>query len=210
MADASRIAICIPSGDMVHTDFAISLGVMLARLGVQRIPCALYNMKTTILSKGRQSLVNQALASGHSHVLFLDSDMTFPADTAVRLLAHDLDIVGVAAATRRDGALMSSAQKRWGERLDIAANDGLVEVDYLGFGGVLIRTDVFRKIAKPWFPIEFRGPDSEGRDTWTGEDYGFCGKARAAGFRVHVDTALSFEFGHLGQKAFRLQDIPDN
>jgi hypothetical protein len=203
-----KLAICIPSGDMVHMDFASSLAVMLARLAARQIECSLYNIKTTILSKGRQTLVNQALSTECTHLLFIDSDMTFPPHTPVQLLAHQQDIVGIAAATRRENRLLNSAQTKWGQRLKAGAEDGLVEVDYLGFGCVLIRAEVFRALEKPWFPIEYRGSDSENQDIWLGEDYGFCEKARAAGFSIAVDAALSWQVGHAGQRIFRLRDLP--
>lgn len=203
-----KLAICIPSGDMVHMDFASSLAVMLARLATRRIECSLYNIKTTILSKGRQTLVNKALVTGCSHLLFIDSDMTFPPETAVQLLSHGKDIVGIAAATRRENRLLNSAQTAWGQRLKAGPDDGLVNVDYLGFGCVLIRADVFRTLEKPWFPIRYKEHDPEKGDVWLGEDYGFCEMARGAGYSIHVDTALSYQFGHLGQRAFRLSDLP--
>lgn len=204
-----KLAICIPSGDMVHMDFASSLAVMLARLATARIECSLYNIKTTILSKGRQTLVNKALSTDCTHLLFIDSDMVFPPDTAVRLLSHGKDIAGIAAATRRENRLLNSAQTTWGERLKAGPDDGLVEVDYLGFGCVLIRADVFQAMEKPYFPISFKEHDPEAGDIWLGEDYGFCEKARAAGYTIHVDAALSHRFGHLGQRTFRLSDIPE-
>ncbi|WP_417519130.1 hypothetical protein [Minwuia sp.] len=206
MSASVKLAICVPSGDMVHMDFATSLGVMLARLAAQRVQSSLYNIRTTILSQGRQTLVNQALAADATHLLFLDSDMSFPPDTAMRLLSHNLDIVGIAAAMRRENSLLPSALKRWGERVSLTPDDGLVEVDYLGFGGILIRRAVFKAIDKPWFPISFRETHPEKGDIWIGEDYGFCEKARAAGYRIHVDAGLSFRFGHMGQRRFRLSD----
>jgi hypothetical protein len=205
--DRLKLAICIPSSDMVHMDFATSLGVMLARLAAARIECALYNVKTTILSKGRQTLVNKALSTGSTHLLFIDSDMVFPPETATHLLSHQKDIVGIAAATRRENRLLNSAQTRWGERLKAGPDDGLVQVDYLGFGCVLIRAEVFAKLDKPYFPIRYKETDPEIGDVWLGEDYGFCEKVRAAGYSIHVDTALSHRFGHLGQRAFRLSDL---
>lgn len=205
---AFKLAICIPSGDMVHMDFTTSLGVMLARLAAARVDCALYNVRTTILSKGRQTLVNKAMSTGSTHLLFIDSDMVFPPETAVRLLSHQKDIVGIAAATRRENRLLNSAQTRWGERLTAGPEEGLLQVDYLGFGCILIRSEVFAAIEKPYFPIHFKEHDPETGDVWIGEDYGFCEKARAAGYAIHVDTALSHRFGHLGQRAFRLSDLP--
>ncbi len=199
-----KLAVCVPSGDMVHMDFAVSLGVMLAQLASREVPTLLINEKSAILQKSRQALVNRALSNNASHLLFLDSDMTFPPDTALQLLAHDRDIVGIAAPKRRDN-LESSAMKVWGERLTFGPEDGLIDVDWLGFGGVMIRATVFQKLDKPWFPTRFERTDPEKGDVWIGEDYGFCEKARAAGFSIQVDAGLSCRFGHLGQHRFILR-----
>lgn len=199
-----RIAVCVPSGDMVHMDFASALGVMLAHMAARQVPTLLINEKSAILQKSRQNLVNRASANDASHVLFLDSDMTFPPDTAERLLAHDRDIVGVAAPKRRPD-LTSSAMKVWGERLTFGPDEGLIDVDWLGFGGVLIRAEVFQALDKPWFPTRFERTDPQHGDVWISEDYGFCEKARAAGYAIQVDTGLSYRFGHLGQHRFTLR-----
>lgn len=201
-----RVAVCVPSGDMVHMDFAVSLARMLADMTHRRIPSILVNEKAAILPQGRQKLVNRALANGATHLLFLDSDMTFPPETGARLLSHDRDIVGVAASTRLEGRQRVTAMKRWGEPLKLGPDDGLVAADYLGCGGLLVKAAVFRRMEKPYFPARFV-EERDGRDVWLGEDYGFCDKARELGFDVLVDAKLSFAFGHLGQKSFTLGQI---
>jgi len=198
-----KLAVCIPSGDMVHMDFAASLGVMLAQLAARQVPSVLINEKSAVLQRSRQTLVNRALSQEASHLLFLDSDMIFPPDTALRLLAHKVDIVGVAAAKRRP-PFTPSALTLQGEPLVFSPGDGLVEAGSIGLAGTLIRAEVFRQIGKPWFPVTWQGEDDSGADLWTGEDYGFCEKVRQAGLQISVDAQLSYQFGHLGQRRFAL------
>ena len=42
----------------------------------------------------RNDMVKTFLKTDHTHLFFMDSDMTFPESTLSRLLAHDKDIVG--------------------------------------------------------------------------------------------------------------------
>ena len=203
---ALRVAVCVPSGDMVHMDFAVSLARMLSDMTQRRIPSVLVNEKSAILPQGRQKLVNRALEFEATHLLFLDSDMTFPPETAARLLSHGRDIVGIAASTRLEGRQRVTAMVRWGERLALGPDDGLVEADYVGCAGMLVKADIFRRMDKPYFPARFI-EERDGRDIWMGEDYGFCDKARELGFTVLVDAKLSYAFGHLGQKNFTLRQM---
>jgi len=54
----------------------------------------------SMLVQQRHSLVERALRQNPTHILFIDSDMEFPADTLNRLLAADKDIVGANCTTR--------------------------------------------------------------------------------------------------------------
>ena len=72
--------------------------------------------------------------------------------------------------------------------------NGVVEVDGIGFGCVLTKTDVFRHINYPYF---------EYRDE-RGEDIFFCQKAQEVGYKIHLDTDVICE--HIGIVKF---DIPE-
>ena len=60
-----RVAICIPSGDMVHADFAMSLAALSYQAGpfeqggqsFEAIPIALINVKDSLVASGRNKLV---------------------------------------------------------------------------------------------------------------------------------------------------------
>ena len=87
MSTVPSVAICFPSGDMVHADFAMSLAGMCAESG--RIHTTLINTKSSIVAEARNRGVELAREFGATHLLFLDSDMVFPRATLQRLLARD-------------------------------------------------------------------------------------------------------------------------
>ena len=66
----------------------------------------------------------------------------------------------------------------------------LIEVGVLGAGCLLIDMRVFDKIPPPWFKWEIDDPAlQEGKFS---EDFNWCIKARAAGFKIHVHTGIRF------------------
>ena len=79
-----RVAIIIPSGTLVHANFAIALAAMVARLDNTEI--ALINPKSSLVASSRNRGVKSALETTPDYILFLDSDMSFPQDTLDRLM----------------------------------------------------------------------------------------------------------------------------
>jgi len=61
------------------------------------------------------------------------------------------------------------------------------ECDAIGDGCMMIKTEIFDKIEKPWF--HFEKSRMQGNDTIgdVGEDFFFCRKVRAAGFKILAD-----------------------
>ncbi len=137
-----------------------------------------------------------ALKTDASHFLFVDSDMSWPRDALHRLMDADKDIVGTNAVIRRspyrstvvkDGAL-------------IGKSSGLVSVDRVGAGLLLIKRHVFEVLPKPWFYNEWL-PELEDVG---GEDYYFCNKARSHGFSIWVDADI--EMIHWGEFGLRMSE----
>lgn len=197
------IVISFCSGDMVHADFVHSV-----------IQCAMFellrgrnigtdNVKTTTLEIGRIRQVTNALRKQCSHILFVDSDMTFPRDTLTRLLTHNVDIVGCTYSMRRSPRMLTHEGLE-GDR-NIVLRRPRFEVASLGLGCVLVRTSVFKKISRPWFDVKFlEGFDPFDVEFIRSEDRRFCDKAREAGFQVWCDGHLSQEIGHVGTFEFNL------
>lgn len=141
----------------------------------------------------RNALLDDAMSSGCTHVIFMDTDQCYPANTIPRLLSHNLPIVGGMVNRRYppfDPLLLIGDTGGYRTAEDWKPGD-LVEVDATGTGCLLFRTEVFKKMPSPWFRFRMVG----GRQV--GEDIGFCADAKAAGFKIFVDTSV--EIAHLTQ-----------
>lgn len=143
----------------------------------------------------RNELVEEALRAHCSHLIMMDTDMTYHPKTITRLLEHNLDVVGALCYKRYPpfDPIMLRGEINSYKYVEQWEPDSLVEVDATGTGCLLFKTDIFRRMPAPWF--RFRpnpDPDSEG---WVGEDIGFCSDLRHAGYRIFVDTSVPA--GHL-------------
>ncbi len=127
----------------------------------------------------RERLVKTATNLGCTHLLFLDSDMSFEKDAALRLLKREKEIVGANYHKRKFPA---EATVQNPKKLS-----GLTTCDSVATGFLLIDLSVFKKLPEPWF---FWGPNGEGEDYW------FCRLAREHGYKVWCD--LTVKVGHIG------------
>jgi hypothetical protein len=148
----------------------------------------------------RNELAEMSVNMGFTHVLFLDDDMAFDQQNIfVQLLSHDVDIIGVKAYTRQFPHypcvfFKGSEETQFYKDIDFD-NVGLREVDAIGASMLLVKTEVFKKMEKPYF--EFRDVKILGKGASSfGEDILFGKKAKEAGFKVYCDTDI--EIGHIG------------
>lgn len=176
------ILIATPTKETVNAGFSYDLVQL-----IKNNPDAYYSISQgTLLCNQRTDLVKAAIKSHLSHVLFIDSDMRFPADTIQRLMKHRLDIVAANCVHR-------GSQKTTGD-IESKGKTGIEEIEKIGFGVTLIRTEVFLKIPEPWFATPYDG------ERFVGEDVFFCHKVRESGIKIFVDHDLSLEVKHEGLK----------
>ena len=156
----------------------------------------------------REQLAEGALESGCDYLFMIDDDMLSPPDLFYRLAVHDKDIVAALAFTRNpdhkpviyetiEGVDPVTAAYGFTRFINNYPRNTLVECDAVGFGAVLIKTDVLRKVKRPWFFGMER----------TGEDITFCNKAKKAGFGVWMDTSI--KLGHLGTPSIITEEYSD-
>ncbi len=194
MTGQPRVAVCFPSGDMVHADFALALAGLCA--AAPPIDTPIVNAKSSIVAEARNLCVEHARAHEAGHLLFLDSDLVFPRDALRRLLERDRDIVG-ATYSRRTAPFTGLGTILMGGAIE--DEGALVEMSRVPTGCLLIKMTVFDALSRPFFKF---GVSED--HAIVGEDYDFCDRARAAGFRIWCDLKLSFELGHIGQAVHRL------
>lgn len=183
--------ICTPTRDNVTAGFAFDLAQL-----VSKHPETMFTVcQGSLLSNLRTSLVDAAIAGHFAKTIFIDSDMRFPPDTVQRLIDRKVDIIGANCKQR--------TQDQWTARKDdqfisSIGKTGIEEVDTIGFGVTLIRTEVFLRLVKPWFAI----PWDTSVNKHVGEDVYFCHMAREAGYKIYVDHDLSQEVKHSGAIEF--------
>jgi hypothetical protein len=131
---------------------------------------------------------------GFTHLLFMDTDMTFPQDTIRKLVLHDKDVVS-GLYFERYAPYRPMVRKRLDDGYSLAdfTQAPLIEVDALGAGCMLIKMDVFDKLEKPYF--EYRLTKSGVKETFLSEDIVFCERVREAGIKIFCDTTI--RCGHL-------------
>lgn len=186
-----KTLIAIPCMDMVATGFCQSLA-MLKKVG----ECYVTHLAGSLIYDSRNKIAAKAIELGTDYLMCFDSDMIFQPDTLERLMAHDKDIVS-GLYFRRTGTyrpvifdeLDVKDGKAVHHNLDDYPKDDIFKVKGIGFGCVLIKTEVLLDMIAAkgdWFTPMYG----------MGEDLAFCMRANELGYDIWVDPTV--KCGHVG------------
>ena len=201
-----RIRLLIPILGGARAGFTVCLANLVSHTVLEtRAEVTAHTVSISSLTVARNTLLDMALKRGADHVLWLDSDHTFPSDALLRLLAHGKEAVA-ANYPRREMPITATAARDG--RLVEPKAEGLEEVDSAGLGLFLLDMAVMAKLQRhadetgqPLWPL-FKEEWSEGPAV-TGEDRYFCSRLKAAGIPIHIDHNLSNEVGHIAETVLR-------
>ena len=217
-----RLAVCIPVYGDTKAKFTLSLvNAVTHFLGCKMVDTdgaavarevEVFMVSGSLITEARNRLFAEAFVWGATHILWLDADHVFPADTIPRLLAHGLDAVGCNYSRRCSPTAPTAAKTvTSGEDYknlvytthDKAVAGEIEEVDSMGLGVCLLNMRVVEMLQDhadkadgnfmPLFDLRV----TEGKLGVVGEDVYFFRKVRAAGGKVWVDHGLSWEVGHI-------------
>lgn len=194
-----RLVIGGPSRDTAPLGFAVDLAALYAatrEAGLWSSVIMGFELATYVHC-GREAVLEKALAWQATHILWLDTDMRFPPDLALRLARHNRPVVAC-NCVMRDPRLIFTAQRDGKRIATTPESTGLEAVDAIGTAVMLMRTDVVADLQRPWFT---HGRTASGADI--GEDLMFCQSLRSADQQIYIDHDLSKEIGHVGQHTFR-------
>ena len=145
----------------------------------------------------RELLADEAIASSADFILFIDDDMMVPKDLFYGLIRHadSADIMAPLCFQRvppYNPVLYTLEEKMENGRLTLTSSvikdypkNGTFYADSVGFGVALIKTEVLKKVPKPWFFS----------NSALGEDIFFCLRAKKEGFKLLIDTRI--KVGHM-------------
>lgn len=211
-----KIAMSIPSEGHTlpeaydnHLVLAFHLGVLQEKWKNENRPIRYefywYTTGRLLTAMAREKLVEQALLSGMDYILMYDDDMLLPSSFLEQMIDDvekhpEIDVLAPLAFMRNPPhyAVIYTTTEGYDQKLhqpyffnNFVKNypkNTLVECDAVGFGAVLIKMDMIRKMQAPYFMST----------TGTGEDIFFCMKSKQeAGARIFMDTRI--KLGHLAK-----------
>ena len=173
-----KVVIGVPSGDMIHADFAMCLINLTLTSAFNNLHVAIVNQKSSIIETGRATIVESAKELNADYLLTLDSDMMFPANLLVELLnqlkAENKKIVCCDALRRRQ-PFTQVVKDRQGKPIDYAEDPKrLVEVKGGTSAVQLVDMCVFDVIKRPYFLVTWNNETQE----YLGEDYYFTNRVK--------------------------------
>lgn len=147
----------------------------------------------TYRQMARLGIIQAALEANADYLLMLDNDHVFDGAAFSKLWAAaqadplNVTMIGGLYFTRSQvtAPCIFHHTDQGTTPIFYYPEDAIMEVDVIGFGFQLFRTEVFRRVNGPWFDLGIG----------TGEDAAFCTRWRAAGGKVHVHTGV--KIGHL-------------
>lgn len=197
-----RIACGTPCGDEIKTDTANAITVMLLSMQKAGVDVG-WRCCKGIKPYTQNELITAAWGDKLDALLLIDSDMVFPPDTLLRLLAHNQPLVGCIYRARQAPypALFGPL-----DGTTYGQDAGLLPVDYFPSGMMLMRRAVIAAVGYPWME-DYWGEQPS--DTVM-HDVHFCRKAQAVGIQPYVDFALSREVRHIASTHIHTGDIADH
>lgn len=222
-----KIAICIPRYGDTKGEFAISLARMVAHSLMAPPPATgpleieIFSISSSDLPHSRTELLKRAIMWQARYLLWLDSDHVFPRDTLLRLLRHNLPVVGCNQPRRSEPTgpvavrLNDKGEMEHVWTTAALAKAGTVEeVYHVGLALCLMDMNVLHQVKAHvdkqgagwahWAPFDRKLlPGTTAR---MGEDVSFFRELTDAGVKVYIDHGLSWAVGHIHERVITNAD----
>lgn len=200
-----KLAFCIP-GKQQSMEWTKSWDMLKNYMFRNDIEHYLYQWYDSNIYGCRNSLVSRDaeipwdmmpcfLGAPYDYMVWIDSDMGFEPDDVMRLVESGKDIISAvcpmgptnrcpAGSYGLDDNGVPVCRYLNIKVLDTVPKDELIEVQYAGFGFIVVKYGVFEAMDYPWFrSITWT---YERRKSDPSEDLGFCLRAGMKGFKVFL------------------------
>jgi hypothetical protein len=159
----------------------------------------------------RDALATEAIKHNPDYLLWLDVDQTYPGNFPEILMKHIDDgkaiIGGVSPLKKPSNPELDGKPSIWEidaetdlcRHREIMLNQGVIKVDGMGLGGIMMNPGVFKQMEHPWFRIAWN-PKTNHRPA---VDLQFYGNCKRSGIDVWCDTNLIY--GHLATRQIPLK-----
>ena len=176
----------------------------------------------SLISRARNASAAEFLSGDHTHLLFIDADISFEPTDVDKLLEADKDVV---CSPYPKKYIKYESAKGGKELVDFAVSgkfakisDNLYEIESVATGFLLIKRNVFQQMILKYPKIEYINDIDgygQGRKMWNffnvgvnplnknydSEDWGFCTAWRNIAGKVYARSDISL--GHWGWHQFK-------
>ena len=213
-----KLFVGLPVYGQIHSETAQCLHrILLAP------PCSFtvgMNIGDSLVSRSRNTITADFLASDCTDLLWIDSDLVFSPEHIARIVSHDLDVVGGFYPKKQEGELQWVCNCLDGEQPPPDPKTKLQQVKYIGTGFMRVRRHVFERMIEeygPWIGYMSDGTKRKEWDFWAvgphqfpdgnrrylSEDWMFCQRWLDIGGKVYADAGIVLK--HIGQAVYPLR-----
>lgn len=191
MSDIKTVLMAVPTRGMVPMEWAMALRHLLIPQGVS---VEIKGLAGYPIDDMRNEFVSDFLKGNYDYLFMNDDDTLLPPLALDRLLARELDVVSGLYFRRMlpiepVAFVDDPTAGDTGIRCIKEYGTGLMPVDYVGAGCLMISRKVLEAIEYPWFFWARNDPRVPKKDQIS-EDLYFCKKVREAGFQIHLDASI--------------------
>lgn len=171
-----KVFIGVPCfGGMVCQEFLQSTLLTLSNCLFNKIALQIFTIgNESLITRARNQLVAEFMASDCSHLMFIDSDLRFDGDAVARLLSHNKPIVIGAYPLKIEPITYFIEPVENDEEIRKIGNiwDGLIEVTKGGTGFMLIQRGVIKDMQSHYPELHYTGDydNSSYRQDLNGKD----------------------------------------
>ena len=208
-----RVAIAVPSGRTWEAVTGNSVAAMAAYSAQSGIEIAMLNVQSSLICHSRNMTVKFALENNCDYIMWIDSDMKMPADTILRLLKHNKEIVGSTynkRTPRPDGSYETLGRLKGAQPDPGTVLRGLHEAERLPGGVLLVKCDVYRNMPEPWYALAYTWPGENLLERFKNMMREYYGKTPPEDALAEVgDSKLGAwlgEYGYHGERGFEEAD----
>ena len=181
-----KLMVAVPTTDYVHAEFVRCLGQMCIELAGNGTEVDLQVQSGTLVYIARNRLARKAIDRGFTHVLWLDSDMTFSPNIVDDLLFCGKEMVCGAFVSRRPsyGPCVYTDISDPGKMKQVEHfGTEPFRVDGCGFATVLTSVDLLKAVWQK-FDTCFRPTEKYG------EDLAFCDRVKQIGGEIWCEPTV--------------------
>jgi hypothetical protein len=160
------------------------------------------------IDRARNTIAHEFLKTDRTHLVFIDSDMSWNLEGFLRLMIADVDIVGAGYPCKNNWDFYSCALNCHSDGRPIVNENGLISAQGIPTGFMKIRRNVFEKIAEA-YPDDYYMIGGEKHHNYfgrmivngnnLGEDISFCYRWTQAGGAIWVEPRVTIN--HYGIEA---------